>query len=61
MQIVLLTEIDQIQNIFLETRSAETDAGTQEFRTDTRIHTDRMGNFGDIRSGTFAKRGNAVD
>ena len=57
----MLAEINEIEDVLLETRSAEADRGFEEFRTDPRIPTDGVRHFVDVRPGRLAEGRNGID
>jgi len=60
-QTVISAEVDEVQNVLLETGSSEADACVQEFGADAGVHADGARNLDDIRLGLLAKRGDGVD
>lgn len=56
-----LRKVDQVEDIFLETRSTETNRRFQELGTDSRISTDGVGDFINVRSGSFTDSGKSVN
>ena len=52
----MITQVDQIQDIFLEARATKPDGRLKEFWTDTAISTDRVCDFVDIGTSRFAQR-----
>ncbi len=57
----MAAEIDQIEDVLLETGSAETDAGVQKTGSDAAVGTHSPGHLGYIGLGLFTKGGNGVD
>ena len=51
----VVAQVDQVQDVFLETGSAETDGGFQELGTYTRVGANGVGDFFYIRAGGFAQ------
>ena len=45
MQALGLADINKIENVFLVARTAETDRGSEEYGTNPRVHTNRLGYF----------------
>ena len=60
-QVEGLAEIDEVEDVLLETRAAEADGGLEELRADARVHADGAADFIDIGAGGFAEGGNRVD
>lgn len=54
-------EINQIENIFLETRTAESDRSAQKFGPNSRVFSDRVSHFLDIGSCRLANGGQRID
>ncbi len=54
-------EVNEIEQVLLETRAAKTDRGLEKFRTDARVHADGAGDFVDIGTGGFAEGGDRID
>ena len=57
----MLAQVHQIEDVFLEAGTAETDRGFEELWSDSGIGTDRFGYLIDIGSGRFAQRGDRID
>ena len=53
-QVEALTQVHQVQDVLLETRTTKPDGSLQEFRADTRIEADGVSDFVDVSTGGFA-------
>jgi len=56
-----LAQIYQVEDILLETRPSETDAGTEELGAETRVVADGVGDFVDVGAGGLADGREGVD
>mmetsp|Transcript_3739 Transcript_3739/g.10714 ORF Transcript_3739/g.10714 Transcript_3739/m.10714 type:complete len:465 (-) Transcript_3739:208-1602(-) len=56
-----LADVHQVQNVLLEARSPEPDAGVQELGADTGVGSDRLGHLLDVGPGGLAEGGDRVD
>ena len=56
-----IAEVNEVEDVLLETGTAEADGGFEEFRTDPRIHADCAGDFIDVGTRCLAKGGDGVD
>mmetsp|Transcript_17313 Transcript_17313/g.31981 ORF Transcript_17313/g.31981 Transcript_17313/m.31981 type:complete len:321 (-) Transcript_17313:629-1591(-) len=61
MQSVRFTQVDEIENVFLEARSSKSDRRLQEALSDAVVHADGSADFGNVGTGCFAERRNGVD
>ena len=57
---LLLAEINQIQNVFLETGTAKANARLQKLRPDARVRANRTCHFRDVRTRLLAKLGKRI-
>mmetsp|Transcript_6070 Transcript_6070/g.11072 ORF Transcript_6070/g.11072 Transcript_6070/m.11072 type:complete len:310 (-) Transcript_6070:1243-2172(-) len=60
-QTVRLTEVDQVKDIFLEARSAESDRGVEEALPDASVHSHGARDLGNVGAGRFAQRRDGID
>ena len=60
-QVEGFAEVDEVEYVLLETRTAEADRGFEEFRTDPGVAADGSGDLIYVRTGGFAECGDGVD
>lgn len=56
-----LAQVHEVEDILLEATSSETDTGFEEFRPDTRVEPNGVGDFVDVSAGGFADGGEGID
>ena len=56
-----IAKVNKVEDVLLEAGTAEADGGFEELRADPRIHADGAGDFVDVGTRGFAKRGDGVD
>jgi len=56
-----LTQVNQVEDIFLEARTAEANRGTKEFIADTRIIADSVGYLVDVGASGLANGRESID
>jgi hypothetical protein len=61
LQAARLAQVDQVQDVFLETGATKTHAGSQETRPDPRVRTDGASDFRDISLRHLTQIGDGVD
>ncbi len=58
---IAFANVHQVQDVLLEARSAETDAGVQELRSDSRVLADGVRDFRDVGASRLAESGHGID